>query len=273
MVPKKYVITMHAHYSCSALMLSTVYPLISSLRRRSRLSGKLQLTSISAEIRNRIYHFAKERTFYADCSEPPLLMNIKHTVKLPLPYGGRQFFDHDEEDYEDILLGLTLLSRLRDFCPTFVARFRPCMLIEGDFLDVDCEECGHSINCGCDSGCDHEDALDEVIDEIHWRYDYTHALDEILANSNASWLMVLRKDAKEALKVECTIDLEAGRATVYIRYRMGMALALLAKENIYRATGKYVRHCMAREPIYNQVEVGGDTVTVPKKDTGSAAKM
>lgn len=127
-------------------------------------------------------------------------------------------WDHHDDDYEDVLLDISLLIRIRAYGPTFVTRFRSHQLIEGDFPNVECGDCGHSINCGCDSDCEHEEAMDEAMCELHEEYYYLDALDDILANANPKWLKAFRKDAYKAPNVECVFDVESRQVTVYIRF-------------------------------------------------------
>jgi len=205
-------------------------------------------------------------------------------------------WDHEEDDFdEDALLDITPLLRLRASCPTFVASFRARRIIDGDLPDFPCEDCGHSIHCGCDPDCEHEFAVDNAFEELHMQYYYTDALDEILANANASWLKAIREDTAKAMRVECTIDLHSQHLSIYIRFRIpGSAPLLLDKKTMYKggvqylkdtgfldlpsrrnmdfvlgaATGKYTRHlggCMTLVPIYNQIEIPGSTVYKVKK--------
>jgi hypothetical protein len=207
-------------------------------------------------------------------------------------------WDHDEDDYDDTLLDITNLLRVCAFCPTFSAHFKSRRLIECDLPDVECEHCGHSIICSCDSGCSQEESFDDAMGDVYEEYWYTQLLDEILANDRPHWLKLLRVK-HDAITVECTIDFKAQRLTVYIRFREGKAPACLTKKAMFtgamhflkyggfldlpsrkcmdfvvgEATSRYTRHlggCRTLVPTFNQIEIPGDTVYKPKKKAESA---
>jgi hypothetical protein len=192
-------------------------------------------------------------------------------------------WDHDEGYTEDLLFDVTPLLRLRASCSTFVAKFKCRAIIDGDLPNVECWECGHSIHCGCgDADCDHEDAVDEAFCDLLGEYHYTWTLDNFLANPNDSWLKAIRDDVRDAMKVECTVDVLEQRPTIHIRFHQNMAPTGFSKSTMFRdagrylrkmgmldldihgkldfiigeATGKYTRHfegCNYSHPTYNQV--------------------
>jgi hypothetical protein len=157
--------------------------------------------------------------------------------------------------------------------------------MDGDIPDVECWECGHSVHCGCDNDCDHEDAIEEAFFDLHMDYHYTMAINDFIANNNAAWLRAIRDDSRlRGMKVECTIDIETQQPTIHIRFQKGTAPAGFTKTSMYKGalrymrdmgilsldirgkldfvigehTGKYTRHfegCSYPIPTYNQVHV------------------
>jgi len=197
-------------------------------------------------------------------------------------------WDHEDDAYDDTLLDITALLRFRAFCPTFAAHFKARRLIEMDLPDVECDSCGHSINCHCNSDCSHDDSIDDAMGELYMEYEYLELLNEVLANKRPAWLKTLR-DKRNAIKVECTVDLETQRLTVYTRFHTGTAPRYLEKTSMFsgatwflnhngfldlalrkdmdfvvgEATGKFTRHlegCRTLVPTFNQVELPGDTL-------------
>jgi hypothetical protein len=135
-------------------------------------------------------------------------------------------------------------------------------------------------------------------------YHYTWTLDNFLANPNDSWLKAIRDDVRDAMKVECTIDVLEQRPTIHIRFRQNMAPASFNKATMFRdagrylremgmldldihgkldfiigeATGKYTRHfegCSYPNPTYNQVllvnPVGGAKVAAKARSVAAAS--
>jgi hypothetical protein len=106
-------------------------------------------------------------------------------------------WDHENNGCdEDVLFDITLLLHIRAFCPSNVIQFVCRRLVEYDLPDIDCFECGHNITCTCRAECDHEDTIEEVMFDVHVDYHYMMVLNELLANSNGTWLKSLRDDAK-----------------------------------------------------------------------------
>lgn len=89
-------------------------------------------------------------------------------------------WDHSSEGYEDLILGLTPLLRMKASRPVFIACFRSRQLIEADQPNIACEECGHMTNCGCEGDCDHAVAMTEAQKSIFREYSYLDALNELM---------------------------------------------------------------------------------------------
>ncbi|KAI4671234.1 uncharacterized protein J4E88_009267 [Alternaria novae-zelandiae] len=204
-------------------------------------------------------------------------------------YGG------DEESMEDVLTNITLLARLRAHCPTFTVNFASRQVLEDDVPNVECFECGHSIHCGCDMDCDHEDTWGEVLWQMRWSYGYLDALDAFLANTNENWLKMLRSTTNLQPRVEFTFHVYTQRLTIYIRFLKGQApkgfklksmynsalgflnhwgmLDLKASDSIDyvigEASGKFTRHdgeCPSYVSTYNQIHLDSSTIAVWKKE-------
>lgn len=199
-------------------------------------------------------------------------------------------WDHENDGYdEEVLFDITLLLRIRAFCPSNVIQFVCRRLVEFDLPYVDCFECGHNIRCNCHTECDHEDTIEEVMFDVHVDYHYMMVLNELLANSNGAWLKALRDDARtHHMKIQCTADTEDQHLTVYLHFCAGRAPAVITKRAMHKgairylqsmgllgmhtskavdfvvgeATGKFTRHsqgCRVAVPTYNQIEIAGTT--------------
>ncbi|KAF2032773.1 hypothetical protein EK21DRAFT_60054, partial [Setomelanomma holmii] len=150
-------------------------------------------------------------------------------------------WDHDKMKEEDILLDIAPLFRLRAFCSTFVATFVCRRLLDGDLPNAVCEECGHSLRCGCETYCDHSDALEDIFAGLFWAYGCMKDLNQLLANPNDCWLQTLRDAAKhETMEIECTIDVDEQRLVVYIRFQKDEGPPLLSKETLYSGAIRYL---------------------------------
>lgn len=199
-------------------------------------------------------------------------------------------WDHENDGYDkDVLFEITLLLRIRAFCPSNVIQFVCRRLVEYDIPDADCFECGHNIRCTCRAECDHEDTIEEVMFDVHVDYHYMMVLNELLANSNGAWLKALRDDARTRhMKIQCTADTKNQHLTVYLRFCAGRAPTFITKRAMHKgairylqsmgllgmhtskavdfvvgeATGKFTRHsqgCGVLVPAYNQIEIAGIT--------------
>jgi hypothetical protein len=203
----------------------------------------------------------------------------------------------DEESMEDVLTDITLLVRLRAHCPTFTAKFISRRILEGDLPNMRCDDCGHSIYCGCDSACDHDDALDEAQWELEESHRYLEGLNKFLANSNDLWLQMLRDTTRGHPLVEFTFDFTTQRPTIFIRFSEGRAPKGFHLKNMYthslvllnrlgmldlkhyelldyvigEATGKYTRQMgdLGLQIHYNQIHLDGATITSWKKEKES----
>jgi hypothetical protein len=211
-------------------------------------------------------------------------------------------WDHRDGYDEDVLFDITPLLHLRAHCPTFVAKFCPRPLMDGDAPNVTCFDCGHSVHCGCsDNDCDHENAIDEAMFDLEMDYHYTMALDDFIANNNKAWLKAIRDDFQlHSMKVECTVDIELQQLTIHIRFLKGKAPAGFTETSMYKGamrylegmgildldvrgkldfvigehTGKYTRHfsdCGYPIPTYNQVHIVSPIA--PKSTPGAFDNM
>jgi hypothetical protein len=63
-----------------------------------------------------------------------------------------------EDSMENMLTDISFLIRLRAHCQTLTAKFVSTRILEDDVGNLRCGDCGHSIHCGCNNDCDHEDA-------------------------------------------------------------------------------------------------------------------
>lgn len=149
-------------------------------------------------------------------------------------------WDHDGDYGEDLLFDMTALFHLRAHCPTFTARFICRKIAEDDYPNNECWECGHSMYCLCDNGCDHDEARTEAYCDLRLEYEYTEVLHEFLANKNEAWLETLRKDVPAGMRIQCTIDLDTLRPTIYIWFEEGQAPACFSKENMYSGSVQYL---------------------------------
>jgi hypothetical protein len=228
-------------------------------------------------------------TFY------PLLADYENAPKL-LTISWDHFYDEVDSDIDNILFDLTPLLRLRAFRPTCVISFVPRRITDYDYPNLDCADCGHSIHCDCDdgSGCEHEDARDEAQGILNDIYVYTDVLDEIVGSYNEAWLKTIRETSySKSIKVEATVVSTAMNIVIYIRFNAGVAPAYFKKKTMYHdavrflhskgmlrltygsaitffvggTTGKYTRHsqhCRVATPMYDQVEIHGETVYKPE---------
>jgi hypothetical protein len=205
------------------------------------------------------------------------------------------FWDQEDSDLDHVLFDITLLLRLRAFCPTSVVNFVPHRITECDYPNADCSDCGHSLHCGCNyDECDHDDAMDEAQEMLNNLYAYTDTLDEVLAHNNEAWLKTLRDTSySKSMKVQVTIVSSDPEIVVYIRFDSNVAPAYFTKKTMHYdavkylhdmgmlglicgdaitffvcgETGKYTRHskdCGIVTPMYDQMEISGETVYKPE---------
>ncbi|KAI4646758.1 hypothetical protein J4E93_004981 [Alternaria ventricosa] len=210
-------------------------------------------------------------------------------------YDGEGHSDCYEDSMQDVRSDITLLIRLRAHCPSFTAKFVSRRILEHDVRNLHCEECGHNLNCPCDTSCDHEDTWDEATWQMEDSYQYLRSLNAFLANSNENWLKLLRgKDWMNTL-VEFSFNITTQRPTFYIRFDKGRAPKGFQLKNMYsyalkfltrsgmleledyqlmeyvigEETGGFTRNSRefgVLEPTYNQIHLNDSTIILWKKE-------
>ena len=142
--------------------------------------------------------------------------------------------EDEEESCQDGLTNITLLVRLRAHCLTFTAKFVSRRILEDDLPNLSCQDCGHSIHCGCDNGYYHEDAYEAARLRMEGLYLYLQVLNNFLTNSNENWLKMFRDTTHIVTLVEFTFDIFAQRPTIYIRFSRGRAPKAFQLKNMYK---------------------------------------
>ena len=212
----------------------------------------------------------------------------------PIGNESEEESDDDEEYMDGVLTNINLLIRLRARYPTLTVRFISRRVLEDDVPNMACLECGHSIHCGCDNGCDHEDTWDEALWEMRWSYHYLTALNHFLANTNDNWLKTVCDTTILQPRVDFTFDIGTQRLTIYIRFSKGQAPSGFRLKSMYKpaldfldrsgmidleasesidyvigeATSKYTRHavgCSSYVVTYNQIHLDDSTIAGWKK--------
>lgn len=216
-------------------------------------------------------------------------------------------WDHDRTEYGDgaTLLDIKPLLKLRASTPSSKIKFKCRRLIEFDLPCAPCGWCGVCINCPHDAPdshsdvdslydypCSHEDTQDEVRAHLEVEYAYLNALNGFLDNKNETWLAAVRDGLQHPMQVHCTMGLDCGVPTIYIRFEKNGAPPLLQRRNMWRtaasyltemgimaleerrdldfvvgiSTGKYMRPTPGIYPVmptYDQSHICGDTYKAP----------
>ncbi|KAG9193056.1 hypothetical protein G6011_03091 [Alternaria panax] len=152
-------------------------------------------------------------------------------------YDDYDDYSHQDEEKscEDVLTDITLLVRLRAHCPTFTAKFVSHRILEDDMPNLSCEDCGHSIHCGCNTDCDHEGAIEWALWRMETSYLYLQVLNNFLANSNDYWLKMICGIVGKTTLVQFTFDIHTQRPTIYIRFSTGQNPKAFQLKNMYKS--------------------------------------
>jgi hypothetical protein len=216
-------------------------------------------------------------------------------------------WDHDMTEYGDdeTLIDIGLLLKLHAYSPTSLITFKCRRLLEYELPCAKCDNCGACIHTDGYSDydddseamrypCEHEDAIDEVFASLHAEYEYLHALNEFLGNSNTKWLKAIQDMPLNFVELACTMGEDSYLPTIYIRFQKHSAPEQLQTRDMYRRavtyltemgmadledwqelhyvvgvqTNKWTRHfhgCLY--PVYDQALIHGEDLKAPSTRT------